>query len=90
VIPTLLGILGLLLAGSVLPNPWREGMRAGLAFYVVFSPLVALAAFLSTQDVEPGTWLLFLPLTIVWCITMDLRFGVSRRLARRRNRHPGP
>ena len=49
----------------------------------------ALAAFLSTRDVEPGTWLLFLPLTIAWCIAMDLRFGVSRRLSRRRDRREG-
>jgi peptidoglycan/LPS O-acetylase OafA/YrhL len=89
VIPALLALLGLLLLGSVVPGPWRDGARAGLVFYALFSPLLALAAFLSTCDTEPGTWLLFLPLGTAWCIALDLTIGVSRRLARRPGRRNG-
>jgi hypothetical protein len=89
VIPALLAVLGVLLAGSVVPGRWRDAARAGVVFYLLFSPLLALAAFLSTQDVEPGAWLLFLPLSIAWCIGLDLAFGVSRRLSRRRGRRAG-
>jgi peptidoglycan/LPS O-acetylase OafA/YrhL len=86
VIPALLGLLAALVPGALVPGPWRDGARTGLVFYALFSPLLALAAFLSTRDVEPGAWLLFLPLGIAWCIALDLTFGVSRRLSRRRGR----
>jgi hypothetical protein len=58
-------------------------VRAALLFAVVLSPLVALGFFLASwRHVRIGTWFLYVPLTVVWLAAIDLRWGISARLAR--------
>lgn len=58
-------------------------IRAVLVGAAVLAPPAVLAwALAAFGRPEPGTWLLFLPLLFVWLAGIDLRFGVSARLAR--------
>ena len=81
-------VLGLGLAAlgvaALLPSPVRAWARAALVFAVVLSPVLVLAGLLVAfaPKLEPGTWLLFLPLTFVYLASLDLRYGVSARLSR--------
>ena len=82
-IAALLAVLGCLAIASLVPSPWRTPARVGLALFVLLTPLWALAIALSRSGrAEPGTWLLFLPATFVYLAVIDLRYGVSARLAR--------
>jgi hypothetical protein len=57
--------------------------RASLLFAAILSPLVALGFLLASyRHVRIGTWFLFVPLTVVWLAAIDLRYGISARLAR--------
>ena len=77
-------VAGALLVGSLLPTPARTASRVLLAFFVVLLPVTAVAWALSEWDrASPATYLALLPLTFCWLAVLDLRWGVSARLARR-------
>ncbi len=66
--------------------PWRgrRTVRAALLWAALLSPVLAVAVWLALRDgTEPGSWLLLLPLTLVYLATVDLVFGVSARLSPR-------
>jgi hypothetical protein len=68
---------------SVLRWPGRSVAQAVLLFAVILSPLVALGFLLAEwRSVRIGTWFLFFPATVVWLASLDLRYGISARLAR--------
>ena len=79
-----LGILaGALVVGSLLPTPARSPARVGLGFLVVLSPVLAAAVALASWDRATfATYLALLPLTFAWLAVIDMRFGISARLAR--------
>jgi len=81
----ILGTLALAVGlAALVPSPARRWVRAGLVFVIILAPVIALAAAIAllAPRTEPGTWLLFLPLTFVYLASLDLRWGVSARLAR--------
>ncbi|MCC7139200.1 MAG: hypothetical protein IT460_12330 [Planctomycetes bacterium] len=64
-------------------------IRTVLVGAAVLAPPGVLAwALVAWGRPEPGTWALFLPLLFVWLAAIDLRFGVSARLARPSRRRP--
>lgn len=69
---------------ALVPSRARRWVRTALVFVVILAPVIALVAAIAcyAPRTEPGTWLLFLPLTFVYLASLDLRWGVSARLAR--------
>ena len=83
-IEVFLGFTGVLVLGALVPGPWRTPARVALAFHVILLPVWAAAYGISRlPQPGPGAWLLLVPLTFVWLVILDLRFGVGARLSRR-------
>ena len=71
-------------AAAVVPSRGRPRARAVATGALLLAPPAALGVALARWGrPEPGTWLLLLPVTFTWLAFVDLRFGVSARLARR-------
>jgi hypothetical protein len=78
----LVGAAALLLAAAV-PGPWRGPAQAVLFFAAILSPVVALGAWVATWEGKgPARWLLLVPAAFFWLCFVDLRWGMTARLAR--------
>ncbi len=75
------GIAALL---AIVPWRGRAATRAALLWVALLGPVLAMAAWLALRrGTEAGTWLLLLPLALVYLATVDLVLGVSARLSPR-------
>jgi hypothetical protein len=78
----LVGVGALLLAAAV-PGPWRGTARAVLLWATALLPVFALAWWMTTWEGKgPARWLLLVPAAFFWLAFLDLRCGLTGRIAR--------
>jgi hypothetical protein len=82
VIPALVSA-GVLLLAAAVPGPWRGTARAVLLFLLMLAPVIALGAWMTTWERKgPASWLLLVPAAFFWLAFLDLRCGLTARVAR--------
>lgn len=82
VLALVLVLAGATLVAAVVPGPGRAWARSIALGAAILAPVGGAVVLIARVGREPGTWLLLLPLTILWLAWIDLRFGVGARLAR--------
>jgi hypothetical protein len=74
---------GALLLAAVVPGPWRGTARAVALWLAALSPVVALGLWMGTWErTHVGTWFLLVPAAFFWLAFLDLRCGLTARIAR--------